>query len=53
MFFKLIRRGEGWGGGGILLHEEKYTVRLPIRVIRAVIFFISRLLPLRATAEIL
>ena len=37
--------------GGVL-REEKYTVRLPVRVILAVIFFISRLIPLRATVEI-
>ena len=43
-FFKLIR--------GVLLREEKYTVLVAIRVIHAVIFFISRLIPLRATVEI-
>ena len=40
-FFKLIR--------GVLLREEKYSVRLLIRVIHGMI---SRLLPLRATIEI-
>ena len=39
-------------GGGVLFREEKYTVRLPVRVTLAVIFFISRLIPLRATVEI-